>query len=113
MAGDPGDFTIIQGATFRATVRYLNPDRSPRSLAGFSPRMIVMIGHGQLDSSDGSITLTKDDEAGTIAIRIGADVTTDLVSGYYDYRLVLVADNDPTEVIQLLADQLAVTWDGR
>lgn len=96
---------IFQGETYRALITEADENGAPVSNVGHSAKLQVRTRAGdddvliELTDSAGLVLGGAD---GTIAIRIGADLTAELTSdAVYDLRLT--NDGDPTEVRYPLA----------
>ena len=98
-------FIIIQGATFRKRLAWLNPDRSPIDLTGCTARMQVRADVGSpvvllaLTTEDGGITLGG--STGSVAL-YASDVTTAALNweeGVFDIEIAH-ANGDVTRLAQ-------------
>lgn len=109
------DLEIKQGATFRVTFAYQNPDGTPISLAGLSARMQARPSHSSdeliLDLTVGS-GLTLDAAAGEVHVEVPATTTATLTQagqlriGVFDVELF---DSVTGEVTRLVEGRIRVT----
>ena len=105
------DITIEQGATFRLSLVWRDPDDLPINLTGFTARMQVRAKHSSPDPALLSLVspteITLGGVAGTIVVLATATQTAALTikSGVYDLELV----NAGGEVTRLVEGAVTVT----
>lgn len=97
-----GDMSIVRGATYQRTVTWKDSDGNPINLTGRSGRLVIRPTYAAAEPLAVLTTpaggLTFGGVAGTIVIRIGADVTETFPVGMYVFDLAITLDADPTEV---------------
>lgn len=98
-----GDMNIVRGATYQRTVTWKDSDGNPINLTGRSGRLVIRENYAAATplivlTSTPAAGLTLGGVAGTVVIRIGADVTETLPTGRFVFDLALSLDVDPTEV---------------
>jgi hypothetical protein len=100
------DFTAEQGATWRRTVEYRNPDGTPFELVGWTARLEVRPRRGTATALlEGSAVVNG--PAGTVTVSITADQTSALLPGRYFYDVDLVSPVG--EVTRLIDGSIQVT----
>lgn len=105
------DFALEQGATFRRTLEYQNPDTTPFDLSGYTARMHVRARAGapdpplvELTTENGGLTI--DGPNGTIDVVVSAAQTTALPVGRVVYDLLLVAPSG--DIIRLIEGSMVI-----
>lgn len=104
------DLVVEQGATYRRTIEYQNPDGTPYPLTGFGARMQIRATYADQDallSLTDNNGLTIDGPAGTIAIVISATDTATLPRGNQVYDLEIISSSG--EVDRLLSGLVIVS----
>jgi len=97
------DFSIDQGATWNATLQWLDDADDPIDLTSFTARMQLRRHIGsptaeiELTTANGRITITA--LTGTIMLSIDADDTADL-NGSYVYDLELINGSAVTRLLK-------------
>lgn len=98
-----GDMSIVRGATYQRTITWKDSDENLINLTGRSGRLVIRPTYASATplvvlTSTPPAGLTMGGVAGTIMVRIGADVTETFPVGTYMFDLAVSLDVDPTEV---------------
>ncbi len=89
------NMTCNQGATFKRTITWLEPNKDPINLTGYTSRMQVRTAANaastilELTTENSRITLGG--TAGTVSMTVAANVTANLTPGLYVYDLEVVS----------------------
>lgn len=113
MTAAPLNFIIEAGATFTAVLTWEDPDENPIDITGYTAAMQIRPSMESEDvladlTSSPAAGLTLGGTAGTIAIRIEADVTDAMPVGRSVYDLELTSGGDPAEVTRLVEGLVTV-----
>ena len=89
------NMTCNQGATFKRTITWTNPNKTPINLTGYTARMQVRTSAAantvvlELTTDNGRITLGG--TSGTVDLLVAANVTANLTPALYVYDLEVVS----------------------